>query len=274
MIKNLAMAMIVLVGAGWVLAAAAAAPSTRPAKELTLDLGNGVSMKWVQIPAGKFLMGSPETEKDRRVLRVPYNNDEVQLDVTISKPFYMGVTEVTQKQYAAVMGDNPSNFKGDDLPVENVSWNDAVKFCATLSQKEGAGKHYRLPTEAEWEYACRAGTKTRFGFGNNDGDLDDYAWYRSNSGSKTHPVGGKKANAWGLYDMHGNVWEWCADWYGDYPGGDATDPSGPATGTSRVLRGGSWYCFPVYCRAAFRHRYSPDLQFIDLIGFRVALDSR
>jgi formylglycine-generating enzyme required for sulfatase activity len=221
------------------------------AKEL--DLGGGVTMKLALIPAGKFMMGE----------------DKDQHEVTISKPFYMGVTEVTQAQYEAVMGTNPSIFKGATNPVDRVSWNDATEFCKKLSEK--TRQAVRLPTEAEWEYACRAGSKTKFCFGDADGGLGDYAWYQVNSGGTTHPVGQKKPNAWGLFDMHGNVWECCADWYGDYPKGAVTDPQGPASGPYRVLRGGSWFDIPIYCRAARRSDgRTPDLLGTNN-GFRVVV---
>jgi len=199
---------------------------------LTLDLGKGITMKLVLIRPGKFVMGSPDSEQGRK------GNEGPQHEVTISKPFYIGVTEVTQAQYEAVMGTNPSRFKGPTNPVESIPWNEAVEFCRKLSEK--TGKAVRLPTEAEWEYACRAGTKTRYSFGDSDSVLGDYAWYGSNSGGMTHPVGQKKPNPWGLYDMQGNVWEWCADWDGPYSSGSSTDPQGAGSGDSRVLRGGSW----------------------------------
>jgi len=205
-------------------------PKSSPAS-VTLDLGNGVTMKLVLIRPGTFVMGSPDSEQGR------VSKEGPQHQVTISKPFYMGVTEVTQAQYEAVMGTNPSAFKGPANPVENVSWNDAVLFCRKLSEK--TGKTFRLPTEAEWEYACRAGTKTRFSFGDAESVLGDYVWYKSNSGGKTHPVGQKKSNAWGLYDMLGNVWEWCADWYGPYSSEALVDPQGAGSGGDRVLRGGA-----------------------------------
>jgi formylglycine-generating enzyme required for sulfatase activity len=226
------------------------------AKEL--DLGGGVTMKLVFIPAGKFMMGSPESEKGREAKEGP------QHEVTLSKPFYMGVTEVTQAQYQAVIGSNPSQFEGPTNPVEMVSWDDGAGFCKKLSEK--ARQAVRLPTEAEWEYACRAGTKTRFCFGDADEGLGDYAWYSANSEQKTHPVGQKKPNAWGLYDVHGNVWQWCADWYGDYPKGAVTDPQGTASGSQRVLRGGSWISSPGLCRAAHRYRLNPDYRY-DIYGF-------
>ena len=187
---------------------------------------NSIGMVLVPIPAGEFLMGSPETEPGRR-------DNEVQHQVTLTKPFLLGVHEVTQGQWQAVMGTTPWKGKefvkeGDDYPATYVSWHDAVEFCRKLSEKEGL--EYRLPTEAEWEYACRAGTTTAYSFGDDASELGEYAWYRENArnvGQKyAHTVGQKKPNPWGLYDMHGNVWEWCSDWYGDYPSGSVTDPQG------------------------------------------------
>jgi formylglycine-generating enzyme required for sulfatase activity len=191
---------------------------------LTLDLGGGVTMKMAPIRAGKFMMGGGMFQRE----------------VTLSKPFYMGVYEVTQAQYEAVMGANPSRYKGPTNPVESVSWDEAAEFSKKLSEK--AGRAVRLPTEAEWEYACRAGTQTAFSFGDDPLALGDYAWHGRNSGDTTHPVGQKKPNAWGLFDMLGNVAEWCADWKGDlFAKGPARDPSGPATGDLRVQRGGSFF---------------------------------
>ncbi len=206
-------------------------------KVMTLDLGGGVKMDLVRIEAGSFQMGSVDGEKPVHAVR-------------ISKPFYMGKAEVTQAQWKAVMGDNPSYFKGDDLPVEQVTWDDAQEFCRKLSLK--ARREVRLPTEAEWEYACRAGGTGKWTFGDREFDLQDYAWYSDNSEAKTHPVGLRKPNAWGLYDVHGNVWEWCADRYGSYSANEAKDPIGLASGEARVLRGGSWYNYPHYCRSARR----------------------
>jgi formylglycine-generating enzyme required for sulfatase activity len=234
------------------------------AKEI--NLGGGVTMKMALIPAGKFMMGSPDTE---------YGHEEgpqQQHEVTISKPFYMGVTEVTQAQYEAVMGTNPSHFKGATNPVEMVSWNEVADFCKKLSEK--TRQAVRLPTEAEWEYACRAGTATASSFADANsalGDyLGDYAWHGANSGGKTQPVAQKKSNAWGLYDMYGNVSEWCADWYGAYPKGAVTDSQGPASGTDRVVRGSAWNNYPDYSRSAYRDFYSPDVRNY-YFGFRVVL---
>jgi len=234
-------------------------------KRLTLNLGKGVTMKFTRIPAGKFLMGSPETEKDRS------RDEGPQRRVTISKPFYMGVTEVTQAQYQAVMGENPSKFKGPRNPVEMVTWDEAVTFCTALSKKTRLT--VRLPTEAEWEYACRAGSRTRYSFGDKDRDLGAYAWYLDNSDEKTHPVGRKKPNAWGLFDMHGNVWEYCADWYGgSYADAKTVDPKGPAAGKERVVRGGAIAERPGGPRSARRGDQHPDVR-NPRAGFRVVVES-
>ena len=214
---------------------------------LTLGLGYGVTMRLVLIRAGTFMMGSPDSEKGHKADESP------QHEVTISKPFYMGVTEVTQAQYEAVMGTNPSGSKGPTNPVEKVSWHEASDFCRKLAQK--TGKTVRLPTEAEWEYACRAGSKTRFSFGDSDSALGDYA----SLVYKRNPVGRKKPNAWGLYDMHGNVWEWCADRYDPYSSEASTDPQGATSGGGgRVLRGGSWGDGDTgYLRCACRDHHDP-----------------
>ncbi len=181
--------------------------------------------------------------------------------VTISKGFQMGKFEVTQAQWEAVMGSNPSHNYGvgDNNPVYYVSWNNCQSFVSKLNELD-SGYTYRLPTEAEWEYACRAGSTTVYSYGNDSGQLGQYAWYNDNSNSKTHPVGEKKPNAWGLYDMHGNVWEWCQDWYdGDYyDNSPGTDPQGPNSGSYRVIRGGSWNNDAGYCRSAFRYGINPD----------------
>jgi len=228
---------------------------------MSLDLGQGVKMELVLIPAGKFMMGSPETEK----YRLP---DETQHDVTISQPFYIGKFEVTQEQYEAVMGTNPAEFKGPKNPVDSVSWENAQEFCKKLSAK--TGKTTQLPTEAQWEYACRSGTRTRFYSGDADRDLDGVGWSSGNSESTTHPVGGKRPNSWGLYDMHGNVAEWCQDWLMPYTAGAATDPKGAPTGNERVLRGGCWSSGPTECRAARRAYINPGTRYIGFsYGFRL-----
>ena len=232
-------------------------------RTLTLNLGKGVTMKFTLIPAGKFVMGAPETDKDRG------RDEGPQHRVTMSRPFYIGVTEVTQAQYHAVTGKNPSKFKERRNPVERVTWDEATAFCEALSKKTGLT--VRLPTEAEWEYACRAGSKTRYSFGNKDADLGPHAWYLGNSNRKPHPVGQKKPNAWGLYDMHGNVWEWCDDWYaGPYTNAKAVDPKGPPTGKERILRGASFADDLGGPRSARRGKAKPDRREPNY-GFRVVL---
>jgi formylglycine-generating enzyme required for sulfatase activity len=218
-------------------------------------------MKLAWIPPGNFVMGSPPGETDRY-------DDEVPHRVTLTKGIWLGVYPVTQAQWQKVMKNNPSCFTGEDRPVEQVSWDDCQEFCRKLSVREG--KTYRLPTEAEWEYACRAGTTTAYCFGDDPALLNDYAWHLGNSFIQTHPVGQKKANAWGLFDVHGNVWQWCQDWYGDYPRADQVDPQGPARGSFRVLRGGGWNDDPQGCRSAFRSWFGPGLRSRDL-GCRLAL---
>ena len=228
-----------------------------------ITIKNSISMKLRLIPPGEFMMGSPESEAGR-------DDDETQDQVRITKPFYLSATEVTQSQYQQVMGNNPSHRKGPNKPVDMVSWNDAMKFCRKLSVEEGV--EYRLPTEAEWEYACRAGTTTAYSFGDNVSQLGKYAWYEDNSGNTTHAVGAKLPNAWGLHDMHGNVWEWCQDWYGPYGRKRVLiDPTGPAQGIFRVLRGGSFSVQPEGVRSAFRvnYAYLPDYR-LTLNGFRLA----
>jgi formylglycine-generating enzyme required for sulfatase activity len=215
-------------------------------------------MDFVLIPAGTFKMGSDTGDSDEKPVH----------EVRLSKAFYLGKHEVTQGQWQAVMGSNPSYFKGEaTLPVEQVSWEDVQEFLRKLNAKEG-GTKYRLPTEAEWEYAARAGSTTAYSFGNDERQLGDYAWYFANSGSKTHPVGQKKPNAWGLYDMHGNVWEWVQDWYGPYSAGSAVDPAGPSSGSRRVFRGGSWIFDARLCRSAYRYRVTPGSR-IHYLGVRL-----
>ena len=245
-----------------------------PAKaQAPKEITNSIGMKLVLVPKGTFMMGSPESEQGR-------NENETQHEVTISKDYYLGVYEVTQAQYEKVMGKNLSYFQGAkvgnenaDLPVENVSWDEAVKFCKKLSalpEEKKAGRVYRLPTEAEWEYACRAGSKTAYSFDDEEGLLPEYGWFSRNSSRRTHTVGLLEPNAWGLHDMHGNVWEWCSDWYEEYPKGAVSDPTGPKEGSYRVLRGGCWGNEAADCRSAFRSGYDPSLRFNGL-GFRLAL---
>ena len=231
----------------------------------------------VFIPPGTFRMGSPTNEVDRA------SDEGPQRAVTISRGFWMGKYEVTQGEYQALMGKNPSRFPGDlNRPVEQVTWFDATNYCGQLTQRDRAAGRiatnsvYRLPTEAEWEYACRAGTSTRFSYGDDPGytNLTNYAWYYDNSGIIWHPVGQKLPNPWGLYDMHGNVWEWCQDWLGDYAGGIALDPQGPATSSRRAVRGGGWRGWayhPGNCRSASRVGNDLSWEPYAYDGFRVVL---
>jgi formylglycine-generating enzyme required for sulfatase activity len=229
------------------------------AKDLGVEVEteNSIGMKLRVIPPGTFMMGE-------------YGGAH---EVTLTKPFMLGTYEVTQAQYQKAMGTNPSTFKGANNPVEMVSWNDAVEFCRRLSElpaEKAAGRVYRLPTEAEWECACRAGTTTEYSFGNDDGRLNVYGWFNGNSGNTTHSVGGKRPNAWELYDMHGNVYEWCQDSYGPYPNRAVTDPTGAGTGLYRVYRGGRGNGPAWACRSWDRNRCPPaDLS--DYYGFRVCL---
>jgi len=208
---------------------------------------NSIGMKFVWIDPGSFRMGSDDKDADE----IPAHT------VTLSKGFYLQTTEVTQRQWEAVMGTNPSHFKGPDRPVERVSWEDAQEFLKKLNAKEKDSR-YRLPSEAEWEYACRAGGQEP----DQAANLDEVAWCGMNSNSETHPVGQKKPNAWGLFDMRGNVLEWVEDWYdsGTYARGQRLDPAGPGSGTTRAVRGGSWYYGDaVYFRCALRYlNYRPD----------------
>jgi len=213
-------------------------------------------MKFKPLTAGTFTMGGGLTAHQ----------------VTLTKRFEMGVMEITQEQYEKVMGTKPSRFEVvAQNPVDSVNWDDAVEFCRKLSElpeEKAAGHVYRLPTEAEWEYACRAGTTTKWSCGDDKSKLGDYAWYNSNSDKKTHPVGLKKPNAWGLYDMHGNVFEWCQDYYGEQSSDAVTDPTGPKTGSKRLLRGGSWDLTSRYCLSSHRFQLEPTDRY-DFVGFRV-----
>ena len=214
---------------------------------------NSIGMELVEIPAGKFTMGSPASEKDRE-------DDEAQVSVELTKPFGLGKTEVTQGQWKSVMGSEPWSgedwVKADkDCPATYVSWDDATEFCEKLTAIEHkAGKlkadeEYRLPTEAEWEYACRAGTATAFSFGDDESKLGEYAWFKDSVLNYAPKVGLKKSNPWGLHDMHGNVYEWCSDWYEEKLSGGG-DPVGPNAGSTRVIRGGNWRYNASYCRSA------------------------
>jgi sulfatase modifying factor 1 len=236
----------------------------RAGDEWEFEIAPGVKMVMCWIPAGEFLMGSPEDEVDR------YDHETQHL-VKITQGFWLAKTPTTQAQWQAVMGNNPSEFQGEDLPVECVSWNDICGnesgtggFLGALNELMPTGGRFHLPTEAQWEYACRAGTTGPY-----YGDLDEIAWYDDNSDDKTHAVGQKKPNEWGLHDMLGNVWEWCSDWYGDYDLGVVTDPAGPASGSYRVVRGGSWDFNAVITRCAYRIRSWPSNAYSS-IGFRLA----
>lgn len=239
--------------------------------ELPVEITNSIGMKLKLIPAGEFMMGSPDSEEDR------YKNEEPVHRVRITKSFYIGIYEVTRGQWKAVMGTEPWSvdvdaIPGADFPVACITWGDTVEFCKKLSEKDG--RIYRLPTEAEWEYACRAGTTTAYSFGSDLSNLATYAWNDANPDSQgyVNEVGQKRPNNWGLYDMHGNVWEWCQDWYDKdyYADSPGSDPSGPSSGSSRVRRGGAW-CSPLkYCRSTMRYRFSPDCRSNEN-GFRVVM---
>ena len=251
-----------------------------PGQEMAVDLGDGVTLKMTWIPPGEFMMGSPVGETG-------HQPNETQHLVKLTKGFWMGKYEVTQGQWERVMGSDPSQLeqwtrvKGNnpgqvkDLrnPVADVNWKGCQEFLKKLNQTAEVRTQvqtgtFRLPTEAEWEYACRAGTITRFHSGNEDSDLDRLGWHGGNSIKKVHPVGQKTPNQFGLYDMHGNVWEWCQDWYGEYPEGTQVDPQGPVSGSLRVVRGGSWYGTTADCRIAARTFDYPDQAYV---GFRVVL---
>jgi formylglycine-generating enzyme required for sulfatase activity len=230
------------------------AKSLSKPREAKIDLGKGVKLEMVLIPAGKFMMGSPASQIGRK-------SDETQYEVTLTKPFYMGKYEVTQEQWQAVMGDNPSLAKGAKLPVNKLSWNDCQQFINKLNAKSNGG--YRLPTEAEWEYACRAGTITAYSYGDSLTKSD-----ASIEGGSIKLVGSYTPNAFGLYDLHGNVWEWCEDWYGDYPAGSITDPKVPAEGPGRVLRGQS-FLERKSAHSSLRHSDMPTGRYHGNVGFRL-----
>jgi len=242
----------------------------KQSKGISIDIGGGVKMQFILIPAGQFVMGSRESAQAVvKAFKLPeafvhyLKNEHPQHRVRITKPFYLGKYEVTQKQWKAIMGDNPSFRKGAGNPVETVSWNDCQAFIGKLNKKLGKpGAKFALPTEAQWEYACRAGTSTVFSFGDDKAVFGEYVWYGRNSVKKLQPVGLKKPNPWGLYDMNGNAAEWCADWYGAYKQSPQNDPTGPSKGLSRVLRGGSFYeDMPDSFRCADRYQDHPDFRY-------------
>jgi formylglycine-generating enzyme required for sulfatase activity len=248
-----------------------ATPTVAQSPDSPKQVINSIGMKLVLIPAGTFMMGSP-TEEPRRF------RDESEHQVTLAKRFYMGCTEVTQGQWKKVMDTEPWKGKdsveeGDDFPAVHTVWDEAVEFCRKLSELET--RVYRLPTEAEWEYACRGGTTTAFSFGADDAELGNYAWYNRNAwdvGEKfPHRVAQKRPNPFGLYDMHGNVREWCSDWYSRYPTRSLTDPSGPKAGTLRVLRGGTYRSEPRLVRSAARGYCNPQDPNC-VFGFRLVLE--
>ena len=239
---------------------------------------NSIGMELALMPAGEFLMGSPETEEGR------FDGEGPQHLVRITQAFYLGVYPVTQLEYERVMGNNPSAFcstgryssrvSGQDtsrFPVEQVSWEEAMEFCRRLSAQEGV--EYFLPTEAQWEYACRAGSVGRWSFGEEEERLSEYAWYGEDFLRGTpHTVGAKQPNAWGLHDIHGNVLEWCSDWYGPYAASAVDDPMGPEAGSYRVIRGGGWDYDAGLCRSAYRYGDAPSAR-SDALGFRLAFSS-
>ena len=255
---------------------------------------NSLGMTFVRIEPGSFLMGSTKAQIEELLRLFPnsrrelFDGEQPQHPIKMTWPYTLGIYQVTQGQYQAIMGGNPSHFKGsDDLPVESATWFEAVEFCNNLSKKEkrtqyyrigensvttAGGNGYRLPTEAEWEFACRAGSASLFPWGDDKALLDNHAWNLDNSSGRSHPVGQKKPNAWGLHDMLGNVWEWCDNWYDEkYHGSSpsAAHPWGAARHSAPVFRGGSWYYFAWYCRPAYRVRLSRGHRGSDM-GFRVA----
>ncbi len=234
----------------------------QPGDEKTIDIGGGVDLILVWIPAGSFYMGSPDGDSAAGV------NEKPRHEVTLTQGFWMGKYEVTQAQWKQIMGSNPSDFQGDNLPVERVSWDDVQEFITELNHR--TGQTFSLPTEAQWEYAARGGAAPPQKYSGSD-DVDQVGWYTRNCDT-THPVGQKSANAWGLHDMTGNVYEWCQDWYDDtyYAGSPSQDPTGPDSGDFRVMRGGSWYYDVGMLEAAARNYYSADVRYNDT-GFRLVM---
>ena len=232
------------------------------ASTVTIPVKDGVSIEMIKVEAGTFMMGAtPEME-------IPDDDEKPVHQVTLTNDYYIGKYEVTQALWQTVMESNPSSFKGNNLPVEQVSWNDCQEFIGKLNSI--TGRKFRLPTEAEWEYAARGGKKSRGYQYSGSSNISDVAWYNGNSGSKTHLVGTKQANELGLYDMCGNVLEWCQNWYGSYVSSSQTNPTGAVSGSYRVYRGGSWYRNARYCRSSFRNGVAPDFRGIDL-GLRLVL---
>ena len=222
---------------------------------------NGVTFNMIKVEGGTFTMGATSEMTE------PWDDEKPTHKVTLSS-YYIGETEVTQALWKAVMGSNPSFFKGDDLPVEEVSWDDCQDFILKLNSI--TKRSFRLPTEAEWEFAARGGNKSKHTQYSGSGNIGEVAWYDGNSGRKTHPVKTKKANELGIYDMSGNVWEWCQDWYGSYSNGAQDNPTGPNSGTYRVYRGGSWDLIARYCRSSNRNGYTPGSS-LSYLGLRLVL---
>ena len=229
---------------------------------ISIPVKNGISIEMVKVEAGTFMMGATSEQK------YPYDDEKPVHQVTLTNDYYMGKYEVTQALWEAVMGNNPSRFKGENLPVETVNWNECQEFISKLNSL--TGRKFFLPTEAEWEYAARGGKKSRSYQYSGSSNISDVAWYNGNSGSKTHPVGTKQANELGIYDMSGNVWEWCWDWYGSYSSSSQTNPTGADSGSSSVRRGGGWYDDARGCRLSHRHHFTPDDRYYNL-GLRLAL---
>ena len=229
---------------------------------ITIPVKDGICIEMVKVEAGTFMMGATSEMKN------PNSNEKPVHQVTLTNDYYMGKYEVTQALWQAVMGSNPSEYKGDNLPVETVSWNDCQKFISKLNSL--TGRMFRLPTEAEWEYAARGGKESRGYQYSGSSNISDVAWYDGNSVNKTHPVGTKQANELGIYDMTGNVWEWCSDWYGFYSSSSQTNPTGSDSGSARVSRGGGWFNDASYCRLSVRFYYTPDFR-LDILGLRLAL---
>ena len=229
---------------------------------ITIPVKDGICIEMVKVEGGTFMMGATSEMKN------PNSNEKPVHQVTLTNDYYMGKYEVTQALWQAVMGSNPSEYKGDNLPVETVSWNDCQKFISKLNSL--TGRMFRLPTEAEWEYAARGGKESRGYQYSGSSNISDVAWYDETSGSKTHPVGTKQANELGIYDMTGNVWEWCSDWYSSYSSSSQTNPTGSDSGSARVSRGGGWFNDASYCRLSVRFYYTPDFR-LDILGLRLAL---
>lgn len=275
---KLTLSLMLLLGACLLFVSLVSGEEKPPAGGKLREVTNSIGVKLVLIPAGEFQMGSPESDKDAE------ENEKPRHRVKISKPFYLGKYEVTQGEWKAVMKTEPWKGKkhvkeGDDYPATYIGWKETVEFCQKLSQKEG--KTYRLPTEAEWEYACRGGKPTQYHFGHDESDLGKFAWYGGilgNGNAKdeqyAHRVGQKKSNPFGLYDMNGNVWEWCSDWYNAkyYANSPTDNPQGLGEGSLRVFRGGSWDNRPGNCRSAFRDGDVPSYRSLSL-GFRLARNS-